>query len=158
VTVNAPLGTPDGTVITLALSATSTTSPIISNTAIQNLTAVAGEPAVSVKVAAKGIQAPGVSYADLQFTNVGKGLAHSINVNQIAATSSLGTGMVVYDTALSPPLSYMIGDLAVGASATVRVFFDVPPTVRRFNLVESGTVQDMLGTPFKFSVAQAVIP
>ncbi len=46
---------------------------------------------------------------------------------------------------------------AVGISTTVRLFLGVPSTVRRFSVTEGGPVQDVLGTNYNFSTAQAVV-
>ena len=51
----------------------------------------------------------------------------------------------------------VIGDLAAGSTATARVFLNVPASVTRFSVVESGTVRNATGTIVSFSLSQSVI-
>ncbi len=69
-----------------------------------------------------------------------------------------GSGTVSYNTTLSPALPISIGSLDVGGAKTVRLFFNVPATVTRYSITESGTLQDVVSTNFSFSASQAVIP
>ena len=51
-----------------------------------------------------------------------------------------------------------MGSLDVGATSVVRLYLNVPATVTRFSITENGTLQDVAGTSFSYSLAQSVIP
>ena len=69
-----------------------------------------------------------------------------------------GTGTVSYNTTLSPPIPITVPDLDVGTLATVRLYLNIPTTVTKFSLTETGTMQDSVGTAYSISLGQAVIP
>jgi hypothetical protein len=119
---------------------------------------VIGKPVISGAVVAKGLQQPGVRFYDLRFTNTGTGPARNVSVNQLLFRTLSGSGSVTYNMALSPALPIAIGDLAAGASSTVRIFLNVPSTVTRFSITENGQVQDTAGNNFSFSIGQATFP
>ena len=77
-------------------------------------------------------------------------VAHAITLS--------GTGTVIYNTALSPALPIVIGNLDVGKSVTTIVYLNVPSTVTRLSLTESGPVQDVVGTNYNYSTLEAVFP
>jgi hypothetical protein len=120
--------------------------------------AVIGKPVIAGAIVAKGVQQPGVRYYDLRFTNTGSGPARNVSVNQLLFRALSGSGAVTYNTTLSPALPIVIGDLAAGASSTVRVFLNVPSTVTRFSITENGQVEDTAGNNFTFSIGQATFP
>jgi hypothetical protein len=115
------------------------------------------KPVISGAVIGKGVQGS-VRYYDLRFTNTGAGLARNVSISQLLFRTLSGAGVVTYNTSLSPALPDVLGDLAVGASTTVRVFLNVPSTVTRFSITENGQVQDAAGTSFAFSIGQATFP
>jgi hypothetical protein len=117
-----------------------------------------GKPVIAGAVVAKGVQQSGVRYYDLRFTNTGAGLARNVSVNQLLFRTLSGSGTVTYNSSLSPAVPIAIGDLAAGASSTVRVFLNVPSTVTRFSITENGQVQDTAGNNFTFSIGQATFP
>ena len=126
--------------------------------ATANVTVAVGTPRLSGKIIAKGRDALGMYFVDLQLTDTGTGNARNIGVNQLLPRTLSGSGTVSYNTSLSPALPLALGSLDVGASTTVRFYFNVPSTVTKFSLTENGTVQDVAGTQFNFSIGQAVIP
>jgi hypothetical protein len=69
-----------------------------------------------------------------------------------------GSGIVTYLPALSGALPLSIGNLDVGASSTIRLYLNVPATVTRFSITETGAVQNVVDTQFSYSTAQSVIP
>jgi von Willebrand factor A domain-containing protein 7 len=52
----------------------------------------------------------------------------------------------------------VVGDLDVGQSVTVTINLTVPSTVTRFSITETGTLQNVGGANYSFSIGQAVIP
>ena len=93
--------------------------------------------------------------ATLTLTNVGFTSAQAVNINQMAFRTLSGSGAI---TLASPALSAAEGPLAIGASMTVPVTLNVPATVTRFSMTESGTIQDGVGNTYNYSIAQTVIP
>jgi hypothetical protein len=93
--------------------------------------------------------------ANLQLTNTGFTAAQAVNVNQITMRTLGGSGTV---TLTSPTLPLAVGTLAVGATTTVPLAFNVPSTVTRFSVTEGGTINDPSGNGYSFSMAQTIIP
>jgi hypothetical protein len=91
----------------------------------------------------------------LTLTNAGFTAAQAVNINQITLRTLSGSGTV---TLTSPALPLAVGPLAIGASTTVPLTFNVPGAVTRFSVTEAGTVQDALGNGYSFSIAQTIIP
>ncbi len=126
--------------------------------ATASVTVVLGTPRISAAVIGKGVDASGARYVDLQLTNTGTGNARNVKINQLPLRTLSGSGTVSYNTTLSPALPISIGSLDVGGPKTVRLFFNVPATVTRYSLTESGTLQDVAATNYSFSASQSVIP
>jgi probable HAF family extracellular repeat protein len=116
------------------------------------------EPLLSGAIVNQGTQAPQVMFVDLTTTNIGKGLAQNAQIVQLTFRTLAGTGTVALDTALSPSLPINGGELAVNGSFTTRLYLNVPATVQRFSIVESGSVQDVIGTSYLYSNGQSIIP
>lgn len=91
----------------------------------------------------------------LKLTNSGVTDALAVNINQITARTLAGSGTVTLST---PALPIPVGALGVGASQTITLTLNVPSSVTRFSLVESGTLIDIHGTSFNYSIAEAIIP
>ena len=121
-------------------------------------TSTLDRPRVSGVVIGKGIHAPGILFVDLQLTNTGTSRIRNLLMQQLALRTLLGSGAVTPNTTLSPAFPKAIGDLNIGTSTTLRLFLNVPPTVKRFSLTENGTAQNVAGTSFTYSVGQAVTP
>ncbi len=127
-------------------------------TATANLTVALGLPRISGTLVGKGVQSAGVLYVDVRLTNTGTGNARNLAINQFPLRTLFGSGTVTYNTSLSPALPLAIGNLDVGASTTIRLFLNVPSTVTKFSVTESGPVQDAGGTTYSYSAAQVVYP
>ena len=121
-------------------------------------TVTLGMPRISGAVVAKGWASPGVLYLDVTFRNAGTGHARNLVLKTAVPRALAGTGTVTFNASLSPVLPLALGDLNVGYSTTVRLYFNVPATVTRFSVTEGGPVQDVRGTLFNYSAGQAVIP
>lgn len=93
--------------------------------------------------------------ASLQLTNTGFTAAHVLNINKITLRALSGSGTV---TLSSPTLPAAEGPLAIGASTAVPLILNVPATVTRFSLTESGNLQDVAGNTYTYTMAQTVIP
>ena len=127
--------------------------------AVANVSVTLGQPRLSGTIVAKGVQSPGVLYVDLKLTNTGTGNARNVLINQIAVRTLLGSGTVTpNNSTVAQSLPNAIGNLYVGTSTTVRLYFNVPSTVMRFSLTEGGTVQNVAGTSSAYSIGQAVAP
>ena len=127
-------------------------------TVAANVTVAVGTPRLSGKVIAKGRNASGVYFVDLQLTDTGTGHARNVKITQLPLKTLSGSGTVSYNTALSPALPLTIGSLDAGTSTTIRLYLNVPATVTKFSITENGTVQDVVGTTFNYSTGQGVIP
>lgn len=127
-------------------------------TAAADVTVIIGQPRLSGKIAAKGRETSGALYLDLNLTNTGTGNARNIMLNQVLLRTLSGTGTVTYNTTLSPALPYSAGNLDVGATSVIRLYFNVPSTVTKFSITENGTVRNVVGTSYNYSIGQAVIP
>jgi hypothetical protein len=91
-------------------------------------------------------------------TNTGTGNARNLAIKTLTFRTLSGTGTVTYNDALSPSLPITIGNLDVGVAKTTKIYVNVPGTVTRMSVTESGPVQDVLGTNYNYSVLEGVIP
>ena len=115
-----------------------------------------GTPRLGGALFQQGNEAPGVKYVDVNFTNSGQGSAGVIRIGNVVTRTTAGTGNVTLDiTRTHLPIS--LPDLLIGQSASVRLYFNVQPTVTRFSVTESGSLTDKFGRPLTFSTAQSVI-
>jgi hypothetical protein len=121
-----------------------------------SLAGVVGTPQVTFALADQGLQSAGVYFFDFQLTNSGTGLAELTTLTQFSYLTVLGTGQVTYDTALSPQVPFGAYSLAPNASATARIYLDVPASVTQFTIGLSGTNQDSVGTEYNFSGTRTV--
>ncbi len=113
-----------------------------------------GPPSLSGLVS-NFIQSGTTVTATLTLTNTGFTAAQAININQMTFRTLSGSGTV---TLASPALPAAEGTLVIGASMTVPVTLNVPATVTRFSMTESGNLQDGSGNNYSYSMAQTVIP
>ena len=120
------------------------------------VTVVPGTPAITGSVVGQGAVDQTHFFYDLKFTNSGTGIARNVTITQFTQAVLSGAGNVAYDKSRSPALPIVLGDLAVGASKTVRVTFVVPPPVKRFSITEAGTLSNVAGTTFSFSTSEVV--
>jgi hypothetical protein len=91
----------------------------------------------------------------VNLTNVGTQNAQNIVLNMVCLHTLEGTGTVTLASA-APPIN--LGSAAVGGGATVPLQFNVPSTVTKFSVTESGTMRGSNGTTYKFNMEQAVSP
>lgn len=115
-----------------------------------------GTPQVSVQLAGQGKQSPGVSFLDLQITNLGTDVAENVNLNQLVLQAQSGTGQAIFNNVLSPRLPIHASSLEVNGSTTVRIFVTTQGTVGTISLSETGTVVDIFGTQIPFSQTQSI--
>ena len=126
--------------------------------ATSTVTVAIGTPRITGSIAGIGSDSSGATYFNIVLTNTGTGNARNLVINTLTYHVLAGTGTLTYNTSLSPPLPISIGSLNVGATSTTRIYLNVPSTVTRIAFVESGPVQDVLGTNYTYSTAQMVIP
>ncbi len=127
-------------------------------TATATVTVSIGTPRITGSVAGHGTDPSGATYVNIVLTNTGTGDGRNLKVNSLTLRALSGTGTVTYDTALSPPLPITIGNLDVGATVTTQIFLNVPSTVARLSITENGTVQNVLGTNYSYSIAESMVP
>jgi hypothetical protein len=113
-----------------------------------------GAPSLSAQVANVAQSGTTVT-ASLQLTNTGFTAAQALNINQITLRTLSGSGTV---TLASPTLPAAEGGLGIGASTSVNLMLNVPTTVTRFSMTESGNLKDGAGNTYNYSMAQTVIP
>lgn len=119
---------------------------------------VSSAPKISARVTGRGTTStPGVDYVDIRFTN--NGAAHGVGlvVDAIALRVIEGAGMLAVDPSSAAPVPASLGGLAPGGTADLRVTLAVDSGVKRYVVVETGSVRDLLGNSIGFSVAQAVL-
>jgi hypothetical protein len=126
--------------------------------ATATVTVTLGVPRITGSVAGFGADPSGAIYADIVLTNTGTGNARNLKINTLVFRTLSGTGTVTYDAALSPSLPLTIGNLDLGTPVTTRVYLNVPSTVLRLSLTESGPVQDVIGTNYNYSTAESFVP
>jgi hypothetical protein len=119
-----------------------------------NLTCPAGTVKISAFVKAKGVDSAGVRYLDLEFRNTGTSYARNTTVGAITFKTLAGSGAVT----LASPLPIVLDTIASGGSKIVRLSLNVPSTVTRFSITETGQFTDVMGKTFKFSISQSVFP
>lgn len=112
-----------------------------------------GSPSLSGRIV--GVSSSGaILTVDLQITNSGTGGARNVQITQFSLRTLTGTGRGAFLGRL--PLS--IGSVPAGISLAVHLGFDVPATVTKFSIVENGSLQNMIGGVYNYSIAQIVYP
>jgi hypothetical protein len=119
---------------------------------------VPGDPAISVAIAASGVKQGRVFFYDLRFTNTGTGVGRSVTLQNVTITTLSGQGKPRYNADQSPTLPVALGDIAVGASKTVRIYVTVPSAVKKFSMTESGQATNSSGARLSYSSSQTVTP
>ena len=122
------------------------------------ITVVVGTPSIDFRVMTKGRDASGAYFIDYQVSNWGTGHARNVNLTNLAFKTLMGSGTVTYDAVRSGPLPRAFGHMDVSAFQILRIYLNVPSTVKRFSITESGSLLNVLGSNAKFSAMQAVIP
>jgi hypothetical protein len=113
-----------------------------------------GPPSLSGQVS-NVIQSGTTVTATLTLNNTGFTPAQAVNINQVTFRTLSGSGTV---TLASPVIPAAEGPLDIGASTAVPVTLNVPATVTRFSMTESGNLQDGSANNYNYSMAQTVIP
>jgi hypothetical protein len=91
---------------------------------------------------------------DVQVTNTGTGNGRELTISQISPRPLSGTGAINNVSQL--PIS--IGSLDVGITVKTRMYVQIPSTVTRVGLTEGGTIKDVAGTQYSFSMSQSFVP
>jgi hypothetical protein len=119
-----------------------------------------GTPRITGQVVGKGRSSSGAFYVDVRFTNGGNGAAQQVSLNQILPRVLSGTGTVTLAVGpgLTSALPISVGPMPLGDARIIRVYFNVPTTVKGFSITENGSLRGLAGTNFNFSVSQSVIP
>jgi len=123
--------------------------------ATTTVTVILGQPRLSCAITGKGWSSAGILYLDLTLTNTGTGNAKNISITNLPLRTLTGAGATTLN---SPVLPIAAGNMDAGSSTVLHILLNVPSTVARFSITETGIVQDVTGTKFSFSIAQAVIP
>jgi probable HAF family extracellular repeat protein len=122
------------------------------------VTVAVGTPRITGSSAGVSVDPSGAISVKIVLTNTGTGNARNLRISTLVFRALSGTGTITYNTALSASLPLAIGNLDVGASVTTVIYLNVPSTVTRMSITESGPVQDVVGTSYNYSTAEAVIP
>jgi hypothetical protein len=123
------------------------------------VTVTVGTPRMTFLIGNKGRDPDGSFWVDLVLLNTGTGYARAVNIGSLTLRTLLGTGTVTFDAARSGPLPLSTGAIEAGANRVLRVYLNVPATVRRFSIAENGTIENVNGSAtLSFSAMQAVIP
>jgi HYR domain-containing protein len=117
-----------------------------------------GSPRIAATLVGKGRDASGSYFVDIQLKNTGTGHARNLRLTQVPVRTLAGTGVVSYNAALSPALPIAVGGLDVDAATVIRFYLNVPLTVSRFSITETGSLQNVLGATVAFSAAQSIVP
>lgn len=124
-------------------------------TAASSTLIVNGDPRIAAKIIASRQQSPSQWVISLEITNNGSGTAQNINLTRITFRTLAGTGTV---SMVSPTLPAAIGDLDAGAKARLDLALTVPGSVKKFSIIENGTLGRVSGGNFAFSSAQVMYP
>jgi len=122
------------------------------------VTVAVGTPRITGSMAGVGSDPSGATYFNIVLTNTGTGNARNLSINTLTFRTLSGTGTATYNSTLSPAMPFAIGNLDVGTAVTTRVYLNVPGTAARLSITESGPVQDVVGTKYNYSTAEAIIP
>jgi beta-lactam-binding protein with PASTA domain len=126
--------------------------------ATSTVTVAIGVPRITGSIAGVGSDPSGATYFNVVLTNSGTGNAVNLVINTLTVRVLSGTGTVTYDAALSPALPVSAGNLSVGTAVITRIYLNVPSTATRISITEGGPVQDVTGTNYSYSTAEAVAP
>jgi hypothetical protein len=111
----------------------------------------AGTPRLNGTIATSGRDPTGY-FIDLRQQNIGTGDARNVRVSLCLIATRYGSGQVTLATALP----VLFGDIAVGSSATRRLYLNVPATVKQFFIAEIGGMENTAGTGIFFTSGQTV--
>ena len=92
---------------------------------------------------------------NLRFTYSGYGDVRNVLIKQVALRTLGGSGKL---NLINPALPVVIGNLAAGSSTTFTFTLNMPSTVTKFSMSESGTVQDTGGNTYNYYLEQVLFP
>ena len=121
-----------------------------------DVTVQIGSPRIAGTLVARGRDANGNYFVDVQLKNTGTGHARNLSVTQVPLRTLAGTGAVTYNAVASPALPIVVRSLDASTATTIRFYLNVPATVSRFSITETGQLQNVLGVNSAFSTAQSV--
>lgn len=113
-----------------------------------------GRPSVAISSVTKSKSGDTLSLT-VGVTNDGTGDGQNLILKQVGVTTLAGSGSV---TLTSPALPAALGNLAQGAITSFTLTFNVPSTVTKFRVTASGTIQDVAGDTFTYSIGTVVYP
>lgn len=114
-----------------------------------------GSPRLVAKLASANQLSPGKWQLSLQLNNTGGGTAQHVSLTRLTCRTLAGSGIINIAT---PTLPATLGDLGAGATTTLLITLNVPSTVSKFSIAESGTLNTADGTSLAFSSAQVFYP
>ncbi len=112
-----------------------------------------GRPSLSGRILSSLLSGTTLT-VNLQLADAGTGDARNVQINDFRLRVLTGTGIVTYLGSL--PIS--VGDVAIGTTTTETLTFSVPSGITKFVLTEDGTLQDVPGNTYNFSIGQVVFP
>lgn len=111
-----------------------------------------GRPAVSGIVTTKSSTGT-TETLTIQLTNTGVGDSPIAVLNGVTFRTLSGSGQVAL---IGPSVPIMVGRLNAGANTSVQLNLNVPTTVKEFMISEEGSIQDLAGSSYSFSIGQTV--
>lgn len=122
-------------------------------TAASDLLLANGQPRIVAKLVGATLLAPERWAVTLLLSNQGGGTASNVALLNVTGRILAGSGQV----SLVEPAP-AVGDLAPGTSTTLQLQLNVPVSVRKVALSETGTLSVASGATVKFSAAQVFYP
>ena len=123
-------------------------------TTIAKTASCGGPPSLSSAATVQSY-ASGVLTLGVQITNNGGETASNIMITTVTPRVLAGAGKVSL-TGPVPPIS--IGDLASGASTMVTLVLSVPASVSQIAVAEAGSLQDLQGKTYGFTLGEEAVP
>ena len=97
-----------------------------------------------------------VLFVDLQLNDVGFSISLRTTLSQITPATLGGTGTVTYNSTLSPTLPIVVGNINRGSAFKIRLYFNVPSTVTKLMLTETGSMSSSAGTMLSYTQSQTL--
>lgn len=113
-----------------------------------------GQEKAALNITVASVEKSGTTLiVNLKVTNTGNATAANSQLTQVAVRTLTGTGTAAPVTTM--PLT--LGDIAPAASVTKTLLLNVPATVQRISITETGTLQDVSTPLATFTASQMVI-
>ncbi len=119
------------------------------------LTAPLTSLAVAVTKSRNKFDVPGQIQVPLAYSNNGTVAIRSIKLDHISLRTLAGYGQA---TLVDPNLPIRTGSIMPGTWTTITLRLKVPPTIKKLEVIEEGTIDNGELTPYKFSNGQVVFP